>query len=98
MGKEYDGRIAQQFYPDVYVDRGQLWTMFSRVIYGERYNGNPNPWYANHRDALFRDGIITKTDLPEEKVLRGWVFLMIYRTVNKLMEPNWQGIKIKNPT
>ena len=72
---------VSSFDPYGSVDRGQFWTVLSRILYADTYNGW-NPYYVKHLNALKNDGIITNTD-PSLIELRGYVMLMLRRAVNQ---------------
>ena len=68
------------FYPDQEVDRGQFGTILSRLLRGTKNNGG-TVYYQKHLDALKTEGIMKKIDTPNEKEIRGWVMLMLQRSV-----------------
>lgn len=97
MFLEFDGQPnTHHAYPNAFVDFAQTWTIFSRIVFGDKYNGNDDPWYAWHRDGLYRQSIITKTDKPFDRMLRSWFFLMMLRTATKTIQKNWDGITPAN--
>ncbi len=74
------------FNPKEYVTRSQFWTMLSRLIYGNRYNiysweEYRYKWYEKHLIALHKDNIIKNITYPNMIEKRGWIMLMLYRTV-----------------
>lgn len=74
--------IIEQFDPFWVVTREQFWAILSRYLYGNKYN-----WWTmeDHLIALQKNGIMHKIDKPQEKEIRGYVFLMLQR----IAENNW---------
>ena len=65
------------FNPDWIVTRAEFWTVLSRILYGDKYNGW-NPYYLNHLKTLKENWII-KNDDPSLQEFRGYVMLMLMR-------------------
>lgn len=68
MGLKGDGTPAATFNPNELLDKAQLATILSRMIYGTTYNTDANDplWYAKHVQAIKDVGIITvTTDLTD---------------------------------
>ena len=80
-----DGTPLKNFNPKGQVTRAEYATVFSRVLYGDKYNKSEGKYYENHLKALNEAGILTKTT-PTIKEVRGWVMLMMYRSVNPKTE------------
>lgn len=67
------------FNPNGVVTRAQFGTVLSRAMYGDTYNVDTNPYYAEHLAALKDAGIMTKIDTPDQLEVRGYVMLMMQR-------------------
>jgi hypothetical protein len=68
----------QSFWPEEFVTRAQFATAFSRLLFGEQYNGY-TPYYQWHLDALKAYNIIKNTD-PDLEELRWYIMLMFMRS------------------
>lgn len=80
MGLNSDGRSVQSnFNPNEVVTRAQFGTVLSRMIRGNKYNGNTQNWYIDHLNALKKEKIMTKIDEPFSLEMRWWVMLMLQR-------------------
>lgn len=64
MGLEFDGRPAQEFNPSGLLTRAEFGTIFSRMLFGDTYNGDAEVRYRPHLSALQAAGIMTKIDEP----------------------------------
>ena len=71
------------FMPAKRVSRAEFGTILSRVLWWDTYEGTNENYYFRHLDALKANGIITNID-PNITEYRAWVFLMIYRSVEKI--------------
>ena len=71
---------VQTFNPNEEVTRAQFGTVLSRTLRGNQYNGG-TPFYLYHLTALQKSGIITKIDTPQDNERRGYVMLMMMRSV-----------------
>ena len=76
-----DGTPLKNFNPKWQVTRAEYATVFSRVLFGDRFNKTEWKYYENHIKALKSVWILTN-DNPSIKEVRGWVMLMMYRSVN----------------
>ena len=81
MWVKADGTPLQKFNPKGQVTRAEYATVFSRVLFGDKYNKSEWNYYENHIKALKSVWILTN-DNPSIKEVRGWVMLMMYRSVN----------------
>ena len=84
MGYNSDGKtLKATFDPNTEVDRAQFGTILSRVLYGDKHNASniTTPYYANHLDALKDVWVMSKINSPTQKELRGYVLLMMMRSV-----------------
>jgi len=80
MGMEPDGKTPKPvFDPNDLVDRKQLGTILSRLIYEGNVVGTDICWYCNHLEALKADGIITKIDIPTLQETMGYLITMLTR-------------------
>ena len=76
-----DGTPLQYFNPNGKVTRAEYATVFSRVLYGDKYNKAEGNYYEDHIKALKNAGILTN-DNPSIEEIRGWVMLMMLRSTN----------------
>ena len=74
-----NGTPIEKFNPYGLVTRGEYATVFSRVLFGSKFNKEWEDFYTNHLAALARAGILTNTT-PTIQEIRGWVMLMMYRS------------------
>ena len=74
-----DGTPIQHFNPHGLVTRWEYATVFSRVLFGDRFNKAWADFYTNHLAALEKVGILKNTT-PTIQEIRGWVMLMMYRS------------------
>ena len=96
-----DGTPIKNFNPSGKVTRAEYATVFSRVLYGDKYNKSEWNYYEDHLNALKEAGILTNTT-PTIQEIRGWVMLMMYRSTNVKSETpaeEWTGevAEIANP-
>lgn len=85
MWLQSDGKPNTVFSPNAIVTRAQFGTMFSRLLYGNRYNA-PAVWsdyYSPHLKALQKAGIMKNISQPRNFELRGNVMIMMQRVANK---------------
>ncbi len=80
-----DGTPLENFNPNGQVTRAEYATVFSRVLYGDKYNKSEWNYYEDHLAALKEAGILTNTT-PTIQEIRGWVMLMMYRSTNPAPE------------
>ena len=66
------------FMPGKFVTRAEFWTVFSRILRGDTYEGTDENYYFNHLNAL-RDAKILTNINPDLIEVRSRVFLQIYR-------------------
>jgi hypothetical protein len=83
MGVYPDGTPLSNFLPGNYVSRAEFGTILSRMLRGKTYEGTDQEWYQQHLLALQKAGIITNID-PTIQELRAWVFLQLYRVVQRM--------------
>jgi hypothetical protein len=69
---------VKSFNPKWLVTRAEFWTVLSRVLYWDTYNGWEK-YYSNHLKILKENEII-KNDDPKLKELRWYVMLMLMRS------------------
>lgn len=80
MWLEYDGTPAKKFMPTDKVNRAQFGTAFSRLIYGNKYNGNAEYWYMPHLYALKKDGVMNYIADPWMYELRSFIMIVMMRS------------------
>jgi len=74
-----DGTPIKKFNPRGQVTRAEYATVFSRVLFWDKYNKSEWNYYENHLNALKEAEILTNTT-PTIQEVRGWVMLMMYRS------------------
>lgn len=79
MGIHHDGTSLPYFEPNKFVTRAEFATVFSRVLYGAKYNQDGEGWANGHLNALKEAGIL-KNITPNMLELRGRVLLMLQRS------------------
>ena len=79
MGIHHDGTALSYFEPNKFVTRAEFATVFSRVLYGAKYNQDGKDWANGHLNALKEAGIL-KNITPNMLELRGRVLLMLQRS------------------
>ena len=67
------------FNPNGIVTRAQFGTVLSRALYGDEYNVDTNPYYAEHLAALKDAGVMNNISNPDAAEVRGYVMLMMQR-------------------
>jgi len=80
MWLEYDGNPAKEFNPTWFITRAEFGTVFSRLLYWKKYNGDAEIRYRPHLNALKMDGIMTKIDEPDMLEQKWYVMLMLQRS------------------
>ena len=79
MGINADGTPIEFFNPNGLVTRWEYATVFSRVLFGDKFNKSGEDFYTKHLEALEAAWILTNT-IPTIQEMRGWVMLMMYRS------------------
>ena len=74
-----DGTPIKFFNPNGLVTRWEYATVFSRVLFGDKFNKAGEDFYSKHLEALKAAWILTNT-IPTIQEMRGWVMLMMYRS------------------
>lgn len=74
------------FKPTDPVDRAQLWTVLSRILWGDMYNSNGKWYYIYHLNALKQQWIMNKIDNPQAYAKRWDVLIMLKRMYEKYNE------------
>ena len=91
-----DGAPLKKFNPNGKVTRAEYATVFSRVLFGDKYNKSEWNYYEDHLNALKEAGILTNTT-PTIQEIRGWVMLMMYRSNNTNTETSTEEPTIWMP-
>lgn len=74
-----DGKTPKvNFDPNDFLTRAEFWTVFSRLIYWNKYNWNKIRYY-DHLRALKKDEIMTQISAPFMKELRWFVMIVLRR-------------------
>lgn len=71
------------FKPTDSVDRAQLWTVLSRILWWEEYNSNGKWYYIYHLNALKQSGIMNNINNPQAYAKRWDVLIMLKRMYEK---------------
>lgn len=71
------------FKPTDSVDRAQLWTVLSRILWGDEYNNNWKWYYIYHLNALKQNWIMNNINNPQAYAKRWDVLIMLKRTYEK---------------
>lgn len=74
-----NGTPIEAFNPNGLVTRWEYATVFSRVLFGDKFNKEWADFYTNHLSALEKAKILTNTT-PTIQEIRWWVMLMMYRS------------------
>ena len=74
-----DGTPIEFFKPNGLVTRWEYATVFSRVLFWDKFNKAGEDFYSKHLEALKAAWILTNT-IPTIQEMRGWVMLMMYRS------------------
>ena len=82
MGINHDGTALSHFEPHKLVTRAEFATVFSRVLYGNKYNQAGENWANGHLEAL-KSAWILKDTTPMMQEIRGRVLLMLHRSTAK---------------
>ena len=73
----------EDFLPNKILDRAELGTIISRLLWWDRYNvidTNNRPYYVEHLKELKSEGIMTQIQNPEaRRELRKWAWVMLMR-------------------
>lgn len=80
MWLDAQGKATKTFSPNLEVNRAQFGTALSRTLRGNQYN-NGEPYYSKHLSALQKEGIMKQIAMPRNYELRGYVMLMLMRSV-----------------
>ena len=79
MGFDGNGsKVVSKFNPNKVVTRAQFATIFSRLLFDDRYNGR-TPYYVGHIAGLKTHGIIKDVPNPQMKERVGYDMLMMMR-------------------
>ena len=83
MGINKSGQPNTKFNPNGYITRAQMGTILSRLLRGATHNLNASDYYRDHLAALKQVGIMTKTDDPTMKEIRGNIMIILKRAADK---------------
>jgi hypothetical protein len=83
MGINPDGTALKDFRPNDKVIRAEFATAFSRMLWGNKYEGR-TPYYLGHIEALRNVKVITD-DNPNLVELRGYIFLQLFRAASNVL-------------
>lgn len=71
------------FNPTNTVNRAQLWTVLSRILWWDEHNTSGKDYYIYHLNALKFNGIMNKIDNPNSYAKRWDVLIMLKRIYEK---------------
>lgn len=74
---------GSNFNPTQPVDRAQLWTVLSRILWWDENNSTWKQYYIYHLNALKQNGIMNKIDNPQTYAKRWEVMIMLKRLYEK---------------
>ena len=82
MGQDGKWGTNEYFNPQGYVTRAEFWTMLSRIIRGDLYDGW-EPYYQRHIEKLQYQGVMDKYTSPFINEKRGDIMAMLQYSYNK---------------
>jgi len=82
MGLDTNGRALSKFRPNEAVTRAHFSAVFSRLLFGDRYDGG-KPYYQKHIAGLATHAIIKADQNPQMSERKGYVMLMMMRADTK---------------
>lgn len=74
---------GENFNPTQTIDRAQLWTVVSRILWWNEYNAGGKQYYIYHLNALKYNWIMNKIDNPQAYAKRWDVLIMLKRVYEK---------------
>ena len=78
MGINADGSQLENFLPNDLATRAEFATVFSRVLFGNRFNQWWDNWFAQHLYILKKAKVLNN-NVPQEKEIKMNVILTLYR-------------------
>jgi hypothetical protein len=81
-----------KFNPTQSLDKAQLWTVLSRILWWDEYNNEWKWYYIYHLNALKQSGIMDNIDNPQSYAKRGDVLIMLMKAYEKFgpfVQMNW---------
>ena len=72
----------QNFSPTAPVSNAQLWTVLSRVLWGDKYNVSGKWYYIYHLNALKKAWIMDNIDDPLQTIATRWEVLVMLKRIN----------------
>jgi hypothetical protein len=82
MGLDTNGKALSKFRPNELVTRAHFSAIFSRLLFGTRYDGG-KPYYEKHIAGLATHDIIKAQQNPQMQERKGYVMLMMMRADKK---------------
>ncbi len=76
---EIMGSNWKNFNPTQPIDRAQLWTVFSRILWGDRHNVDGKWYYVYHVNALKDAGIMDNISNIVENPAKRWDVLIMFK-------------------
>lgn len=71
----------KKFSPTQIVDRAQLWTVFSRILWWDEYNNTWKGYYIYHLNALKFSGIMNDISDPVGSYAKRWDVMIMFKRV-----------------
>ncbi len=82
MGIHPDQSALENFMPDQLVDRAQMITVLSRMLWGATFNQGGNTFYQKHLEKAVNEQLITHKNASALE-LQGYFYLVLQRAENK---------------
>jgi hypothetical protein len=83
MWIHWNWQPLEEFAPNRIVTRKEFATVFSRILFWDRFNIDGPEYWTNHIDAL-KEISVLKDGNPALQEVRGRVMLMMYRSADDL--------------
>ena len=77
-----------KFNPTQSLDKAQLWTVLSRIIWRDEYNNNWKLYYIYHLNMLKTNWIMDNIDNPTETYVKRWDVLIMLKRINDKFNSN----------
>jgi hypothetical protein len=83
MWIHWNWKPLEEFEPNRIVTRKEFATVFSRILFWDRFNIDGPEYWTKHINAL-KEISVLKDGNPALQEVRGWVMLMMYRSAEDL--------------
>lgn len=71
--------VNDKFNPNSFVTRAEYATVFSRLLYGDKYDNSKWKRYSDHLNALKKNWIMNQIDDPFMSEIRWYIMIMLWR-------------------